>query len=77
MARQANAETISEVVRSKLRADIFAGQWAPGTNLQVGELTKRYAASSTVVREALVRLAGEKLLQFRPNRGFFRLRIHP
>ena len=45
MARQANAETISEVVRGKLRADIFAGQWAPGTNLQVGELTKRYGAS--------------------------------
>ena len=71
MARQANAETISEVVRGKLRADIFAGRWAPGTNLQVGELTKRYGASSTVIREALVRLAGEKLLQFRPNRGFF------
>lgn len=71
MARQANAETISEVVRGKLRADIFAAQWAPGTNLQIGELTKRYGASSTVVREAMVRLAGEKLLQFRPNRGFF------
>ncbi|WP_459793386.1 GntR family transcriptional regulator [Arthrobacter sp. AD-310] len=71
MARQANAESISEVIRGKLRADIFAGQWAPGTNLQVGELSKRYGASSTVVREALVRLGGEKLLQFRPNRGFF------
>lgn len=71
MARQANAETISEVVRGKLKADIFAAQWGPGTNLQIGELTKRYGASSTVVREALVRLAGEKLLQFRPNRGFF------
>ncbi|MDR7083307.1 DNA-binding GntR family transcriptional regulator [Arthrobacter ginsengisoli] len=71
MARRANAETISEGVREMLRADIFAAQWAPGTNLQIGELTKRYAASSTVVREAMVRLAGEKLLQFRPNRGFF------
>jgi DNA-binding GntR family transcriptional regulator len=71
MARRENAETISGEVRELLRADIFAGVWPPGTRLQIGALTERYGASSTVVREAMVRLGGERLLEFRPNRGFF------
>ncbi|MDF1477681.1 FCD domain-containing protein [Leifsonia sp. H3M29-4] len=71
MSRRENAETISGEVRESLRADIFAAQWAPGTRLQIGELSARYAASSTVVRDALTRLAGEKLLQFQPNRGYY------
>ena len=71
MARRENGETISGEVRELLRDDIFAGTWTPGTRLQIGELTARYHASSTVVREAMVRLGGERLLEFRPNRGFF------
>lgn len=71
MARRENGETISGEVRELLRDDIFAGAWTPGTRLQIGELTARYQASSTVVREAMVRLSGERLLEFRPNRGFF------
>jgi len=71
MSRRANSETISEEVREMLRADIFSAQWAPGTRLQISELTTRYGTSSTVVRDALTRLAGEKLLQFQPNRGYF------
>lgn len=71
MSRRENSETISGEVREMLRADIFAAQWAPGTRLQIGDLSTKYSASSTVVRDALTRLAGEKLLQFQPNRGYY------
>jgi DNA-binding GntR family transcriptional regulator len=70
MARRENSETISAEVRDLIRDDIFSARWAPGTRLQIGELSQRYSASSTAVREALARLAGEKLLEFQPNRGF-------
>ena len=71
MARRENSDTISEEVREMLRAEIFQAKWEPGTRLQISELSRLYNASSTVVRDALTRLAGEKLLQFRPNRGYF------
>lgn len=50
---------------------ILGGDWAPGAKLQVAQLSKRYDTSSTVMREALTRLAGEQLVTFIPNRGFF------
>lgn len=71
MSRRARWETLSDEVRGLVRADILAAQWPPGARLQVGQLSERYATSSTVVREALTRLAGERLVTFRPNRGFF------
>lgn len=71
MARLENSETISGGIQEQLKNDIFAAAWAPGTKLIISDLSKRYGTSSTVIREALTRLAGEKLLQFRPNRGFF------
>lgn len=71
MARGKNSETISGGIQERLKADIFSATWAPGTRLGIGDLSQRYGTSSTVIREALTRLAGEKLLQFHPNRGFF------
>lgn len=58
-------------IRELLRSDILAARWQPGAKLQVGQLSELYATSTTVVREALTRLAGERLVQVRPNRGFF------
>ncbi len=71
MARRPNSETLSGEVRELLRGDILGAQWPPGAKLQVGQLSERYSTSTTVVREALTRLAGERLVQFQPNRGFF------
>lgn len=71
MARLPNSETMSSSIQDRLKTDIFSAAWEPGTKLRVSELSKRYGTSSTVIRDALTRLAGEKLLQFHPNRGFF------
>lgn len=54
-----------------IRADVLNGVWAPGSRVSPGELAERYATSTTVVREALTRLAGENFLESEPNRGFF------
>lgn len=71
MARSDQWESLSSQVREALRADILSGAWAPGTKLQVAPLSKRYETSTTVLREALTRLAGEQLVALIPNRGFF------
>ena len=71
VARRHEWDSLSSEVRELLRGDLLAGEWAPGTKLQVASLSERYGTSSTVVREALTRLAGEQLVQSRPNKGFF------
>lgn len=71
MARLTNSETISGGIQDRLKNEIFSGVWAPGAKLRISDLSERFGTSSTVIREALTRLAGEKLLQFHPNRGFF------
>lgn len=71
MARRGTSDTISTQVRDQLRADILAGKWAPGEKLLLLGLSERYDTSSTVVREALTRLTGDRLVELKPNRGFF------
>lgn len=71
MARRGDSETLSTEVRERLRQDILAGQWVPGEKLQLVALSSHYGTSSTVVREALTRLTGERLVELKPNRGFF------
>jgi DNA-binding GntR family transcriptional regulator len=71
MARRGESETLSTEVRERLRHDILAGQWVPGEKLQLVALSSHYGTSSTVVREALTRLTGERLVELKPNRGFF------
>lgn len=71
MARRGSAETLSTEVRERMRQDILAGRWTPGEKLQLVALSEHYETSSTVVREALTRLTGERLVELKPNRGFF------
>jgi DNA-binding GntR family transcriptional regulator len=71
MAKRTDSETLSKHIRDALRTDILAGRWSPGAKLQLTALSEHYQTSSTVVREALTRLVGERLVQLRPNRGFF------
>ena len=49
----------------------MAGALAPGTRLGQGELAERLGISRGSVREALRRLAGDGLVEFEVNRGFF------
>jgi DNA-binding GntR family transcriptional regulator len=43
----------------------------PGEQLMIGELAERLRVSSTSVRETLIRLQAESLLDTTPRRGFF------
>lgn len=71
MAKRTDAETLSKHIRDELRTNMLSGQWAPGDRLQLNQISEQFNTSSTVVREALTRLAGERLVVLRPNRGFF------
>ena len=71
MSKSIESETLSTQIRDSLREDILAGRWAAGDKLQLVALTKHYKTSSTVIREALTRLVGDRLVILKPNRGFF------
>jgi DNA-binding GntR family transcriptional regulator len=53
-----------------LRAQIVAGELAPGQRLLEPELTQRLAISRTPIREALRVLHSERLLVLRPGGGY-------
>lgn len=71
MAKRTDSETLSKHIRDALRRDILGGRWSPGEKLQLTALSEHYQTSSTVIREALTRLVGDRLVQLKPNRGFF------
>jgi DNA-binding GntR family transcriptional regulator len=62
--------TRSEQVFALLRVDILTGRFAPGSRLRFADLTARYGASGTVVREGLSRLAELGLVVAHPQQGF-------
>lgn len=55
----------------QIREEILRGDWRPGAKLQPVAMAEGLGTSSTVVREALARLAGDGLVTTKPNRGFF------
>ena len=71
MVQRSSSATLSAHVGALIRADILDGAWEPGTGLRIGELRARYDASSTVVREALMALSVDRLVELKPNRGFY------
>jgi DNA-binding GntR family transcriptional regulator len=54
-----------------IRAQIVGGALAPGARLGQAELADQLGISRGSVREALRRLAGDGLVEFEVNRGFF------
>ena len=60
----------SERVYAALHAAVLHGEFAPQQPLKPQELATRHGVSLAVVREALLRLAGEGLAERLPNRGF-------
>ena len=49
---------------------IDGGQFAPGANVGISDLARRFEVSATPVREALARLAAENRLVFHENIGY-------
>lgn len=56
-------------VAEQLRVDLRAGLLHPRERLIEHELVGRYASSRAVIRDALVELAAEGLVERKPNRG--------
>ncbi len=71
------ARTHSNAVFDQLRADLLAGRLEPGSKLKLAVLGARYAASLSVVREALSRLAEQGLVVANPQRGFSVVALSP
>ncbi|MEY8840260.1 FCD domain-containing protein [Cribrihabitans sp. XS_ASV171] len=53
-----------------LRRDLLAGEFAPGQPLRLGMLSARYDLSFSPIREALTRLAADRLVILSSLRGF-------
>jgi len=60
---------ISEQLRESIEEQIASGELAPGSTLDEATLVERYGVSRTPVREALIQLATEGLIEMRPRRG--------
>lgn len=67
--------TASSLVLDELRRAILAMDLRPGTPLVEKELTARFGISRTPVREALIRLKEEGLVEIFPQAGTFVARI--
>lgn len=72
-ARQAARN--SEIVYRDLREAIVNVELAPGSPVVEKEITERYGISRTPVREAILRLAEEQLVDVFPKSGTFVARI--
>ena len=70
MVRTASAQTLGAGVYDRLRTAVLGGRYAPGERLRPVELATEYAVGAGVVREALTRLAEQRLLVAEPNRGY-------
>ncbi len=62
--------TKADLVYEQLRGDILARRHLPGERLRYVDLCERYATSTGVLREALLRLVGQGLVIGEPQHGF-------
>ena len=67
---QARRNGLREQARSSIRTAIVTGEISPGETYTIGELAGKLAVSATPVREAILDLANEGLVEVIPNRGF-------
>lgn len=64
-----------DAIHEAIRADIIMLRLRPGTRVSENELARRFGTSRTPVREALLRLVEEGLVEVWPQRGTFITRI--
>jgi DNA-binding GntR family transcriptional regulator len=62
-------KSLHEMVYENLKAAILNGKFVVGVSYNELELARELGVSRTPVREALLRLAAEKLIIFQPRRG--------
>ncbi len=69
MALKINKNTTSKTIYYTLREEIINLSLEPGTNISEKKLSEKYNVSRTPIREALVRLAQEGLVNIYPQKG--------
>ena len=69
-APTADATSLTYSTYRRLRAEVLSGRQPPGQKLKIQELSKQLEVSQGVIREALSRLAAERLVVASPQRGF-------
>ncbi|NEA64395.1 GntR family transcriptional regulator [Streptomyces sp. SID12488] len=65
--------TLRQQIATALRDEVLAGRLQPGQEFTVKEIAEQYGVSATPVREALVDLSAQGLLEADQHRGF---RVH-
>ena len=65
------ASTTPDLIADSLREDILRGSIPPGQPLRQEELADRFGVSRLPVRDALLRLEAQGLVEVFPNRGAF------
>src|SRR5919107_3805500 len=65
--------TLRQQIAGALRDEVLAGRLQPGREFTVKEIAEQYGVSATPVREALVDLSAQGLLEADQHRGF---RVH-
>jgi DNA-binding GntR family transcriptional regulator len=68
MAQKDKYPTLMESVLDRIRQDIITCTLAPGEVIKDNELVSRYGVSTSPIREALVQLAMESLVEILPNK---------
>ncbi len=69
--RLRRATTTPDLIAGTLRREILLGALAPGQPLRQEELAERFGVSRLPVRDALLRLEAQGLVDVYPNRGAF------
>jgi DNA-binding GntR family transcriptional regulator len=72
---QARSHTAAKLIYQELRDDIIAMRIAPGQPINEKSVALAHGVSRTPVREALLQLAGEHLVEIFPQSGTFATRI--
>jgi DNA-binding GntR family transcriptional regulator len=68
-------QTTSDLIAGELRQDIVRGAIPPGSPLRQEAIAKRFSVSRIPVREALRALERDGLVEVRPNRGAYVVRL--
>lgn len=61
---------LGDEIAEKLRQDILMGRYESGEKISLDSLAQELEVSSMPVREALITLSNEGLVELRPRRGF-------
>lgn len=70
-------QLLTDMVVDRIRAAIVTGQFGLGSQMSEAQLAQQLGVSKTPVREALLRLRSEGLVEIHPQRGSFVFRLEP